>query len=93
MSDRTRSPYGTTLYGAWVSERSDDESGAITADEAPLCSAKGCRAAATVDLVWRNPRLHDTARRKHWVACAQHEQHLAEFLSRRGFLLGRGPLM
>lgn len=62
------------------------------ADAEPRCSAKGCRAAATVDLQWRNPRLHDAARVKHWLACAEHEEHLAQFLAVRGFLLGRSPL-
>ena len=62
------------------------------ADEVPRCSAKGCRAGATEDLSWRNPRLHDTGRVKHWLACPEHGDHLADFLSRRGFLLGRTPL-
>jgi hypothetical protein len=56
-----------------------------------LCSAKGCRAAATVDLVWRNPKLHDAAREKHWLACAEHEEFLAAFLARRDFLIRRSP--
>ncbi len=63
-----------------------------SSDEAPRCSAKGCRAAADTDLRWRNPSLHDTTRTKHWLACAEHADGLADFLSRRGFLLGRGPL-
>jgi hypothetical protein len=54
-----------------------------------LCSAKGCRATATVDLVWRNPTLHDAAREKHWLACPDHEDFLADFLARRGFLIRR----
>jgi hypothetical protein len=58
----------------------------------PRCSAKGCRADATVDLRWRNPRLHDAARVKHWLACDEHEEFLAGFLARRGFLLGRERL-
>lgn len=58
----------------------------------PRCSAKGCRADATVDLSWRNPSLHDAARTKHWLACDAHADQLADFLARRGFLLGRGPL-
>ena len=61
------------------------------ADEQPRCSAKGCRAAATTDLRWRNPRLHDAARVKHWLACDEHASHLADFLDRRGFLLAREP--
>jgi hypothetical protein len=56
------------------------------------CSAKGCRERATTDLGWRNPRLHDAARVKHWLACDEHADHLADFLARRGFLLTREPL-
>jgi hypothetical protein len=56
-----------------------------------LCSARGCRAPATVDLVWRNPKLHDAAREKHWLACPEHEEFLAGFLARRDFLLRRQP--
>jgi hypothetical protein len=61
-------------------------------DEAARCSAKGCRAAATVDLQWRNPKLHDQSRVKHWLACDDHADHLADFLARRQFLLDRRPL-
>jgi hypothetical protein len=63
-----------------------------TAPDTPRCSAKGCRAAATCDLQWRNPRLHDAARVKHWLACNDHADGLADFLRRRGFLLGRSRL-
>jgi len=76
-----RSRYGTTLYGAWVPDQDELR-----------CSARGCRAAATTDLTWRNPKLHDAARVKHWLACGEHADHLADFLARRGFLLGRAPL-
>ncbi|WP_375490426.1 acetone carboxylase [uncultured Jatrophihabitans sp.] len=62
------------------------------AGDEPRCSAKGCRNAATVDLSWRNPRLHDASRDKHWLACDEHADSLADFLSRRNFLLGRDPL-
>jgi hypothetical protein len=72
----------TSLYGAWVSEQ----------DSEPQCSAKGCRAAATTDLTWRNPRIHDAARVKHWLACDAHADSLADFLARRDFLLARAPL-
>jgi hypothetical protein len=61
-------------------------------DDVPRCSAKGCREPATVDLSWRNPRLHDAARVKHWLACPEHVEQLAEFLDRRGFLLGRARM-
>jgi hypothetical protein len=54
----------------------------------PRCSAKQCREAARWELRWRNPRLHDAARVKVWLACDEHREKLAEFLSVRGFLLG-----
>ena len=57
-----------------------------------LCSAKGCRQSATIDLVWRNPALHQGERVKHWLACPEHHQHLADFLGRRGFLLSQDPM-
>jgi hypothetical protein len=57
-----------------------------------LCSAKGCRATASVDLIWRNPTLHDAAREKHWLACEEHEDFLADFLARRSFLIRRAHL-
>ncbi|HZZ97749.1 MAG TPA: hypothetical protein VFE19_12060 [Jatrophihabitantaceae bacterium] len=60
--------------------------------ELPRCSAKGCRTAASVDLHWRNPKLHDAARVKHWLACGAHEDQLADFLAARGFLLERTSL-
>jgi hypothetical protein len=56
-----------------------------------VCSAKGCRAGATTDLTWRNPRIHQGSRVKHWLACDEHADSLADFLDRRGFLLSRGP--
>jgi len=57
--------------------------------ETPRCSAKGCRRSAIEDLRWRNPRLHDAGRVKHWLACPEHADQLADFLARRGFLLER----
>jgi hypothetical protein len=56
------------------------------------CSARGCTAAATTDLSWRSPRLHDRSRTKHWLACDVHADSLADFLTRRGFLLAQNPL-
>jgi hypothetical protein len=61
--------------------------------DAPRCSAKGCRAPATIDLYWRNPRLHDAARVKHWLACDDHADHLADYLAVRNFLLDRTSLV
>jgi hypothetical protein len=51
-----------------------------------LCSAKGCRATATVALRWNNPKIHDVERRKTWLACDAHEQSLSDFLAARSFL-------
>lgn len=49
------------------------------------CSARGCRAAAVWALRWNNPRIHDPDRRKVWLACEEHRQHLEQFLGRRTF--------
>jgi hypothetical protein len=50
-----------------------------------LCSAKGCRESAAWGLLWNNPKLHTPERRKVWLACDAHREHLEDFLSRRGF--------
>ena len=50
------------------------------------CSAKRCRSAAVWALEWNNPKLHDAAYRKTWLACEQHRTTLGEFLDLRGFL-------
>ncbi|MFD9974891.1 hypothetical protein ACFWZR_11410 [Streptomyces sp. NPDC059017] len=54
--------------------------------EIPVCSAKGCRAAAVWVLAWNNPKLHTPERRKTWLACEEHREHLSGFLGVRGFL-------
>ena len=51
-------------------------------------SSRGCRAAARWALRWRNPALHDPERRKVWLACDEHREHLSQFLGERGFLVG-----
>lgn len=56
------------------------------ADEAPTCSAKGCRTAAIWVLAWNNPKIHTPERRKTWLACDEHREHLSQFLGVRGFL-------
>ena len=61
-------------------------------DDAPRCSAKGCRADAVWVLVWNNPRLHVPGREKTWVACDEHRHTLSEFLDARGFLRRVDPL-
>lgn len=56
------------------------------ATEPDVCSAKGCHAAATWELLWNNPKLHTPDRRKIWLACDEHKQSLSEFLGARQFL-------
>jgi hypothetical protein len=53
---------------------------------APVCSAKGCRTPAVWVLAWNNPKLHTPDRRKTWLACEEHREHLSQFLGMRGFL-------
>ncbi|MFC4556452.1 hypothetical protein [Georgenia faecalis] len=50
------------------------------------CSAKGCTLDAVWALRWNNPRLHTADRRKTWLACDEHREHLASFLDARSFL-------
>lgn len=57
-----------------------------------VCSARGCRASATIDLRWNNPKIHLPTRRKHWLACPEHRDSLSAFLSARGFLREVVPL-
>ncbi len=51
-----------------------------------MCSAKGCREAATWAVVWNNPKVHTPEREKVWVACGEHRDSLAEHLRMRAFL-------
>jgi hypothetical protein len=57
----------------------------------PICSAKGCRAEPDYVLVWNNPKLHTPDRRKTWLACGEHREHLGQFLAVRGFLKDTVP--
>ncbi|GAA1869148.1 hypothetical protein [Myceligenerans crystallogenes] len=50
-----------------------------------ICSSKGCRAEAAWGLLWNNPKLHTPQRRKVWLACDEHREHLEQFLGARGF--------
>lgn len=59
--------------------------------EADVCSAKGCRDAATWALSWNNPKIHTDDRRKVWLACDDHKESLSGFLSARGFLRETAP--
>lgn len=49
------------------------------------CSAKGCQAEAQHQVLWNNPKIHTSDRRKIWLACDEHEESLRAFLSARGF--------
>ena len=51
-----------------------------------VCSAKGCRRPAAWAHLWNNPKLHTPERRKVWLACDDHREHLSQFLDVRGFL-------
>ncbi|MCQ4083378.1 hypothetical protein NGB36_22920 [Streptomyces sp. RB6PN25] len=62
------------------------ESAKNTADGKPICSAKGCQAAAEWVLAWNNPKIHAPERRKTWLACDEHREYLSKFLGVRGFL-------
>jgi len=58
-----------------------------------VCSARGCRAHAVWALRWNNPTLHTPERRKTWLACDEHRQHLTDFLTLRGFLRETQPVI
>ena len=51
-----------------------------------ICSAKDCQDDAVWALLWNNPKLHTPERRKTWLACEEHREHLSQFLGVRGFL-------
>lgn len=53
--------------------------------ESLICSAKGCAAQAQHAIEWNNPKIHTPERIKVWLACNDHEDHLREFLTKRGF--------
>jgi len=50
-----------------------------------VCSARGCRADASWGVLWNNPRLHTPERRKVWLACDEHREHLEQYLRVRAF--------
>ena len=47
---------------------------------------RGCRAEAAWGLLWNNPKLHTPERRKVWLACDEHREHLEQFLDVAAFL-------
>jgi hypothetical protein len=63
----------------------------VTGAETLICSAKGCREAATWRLVWNNPRIHTPDREKVWTACDEHREQLSHHLAVRSFLIRVEP--
>ena len=85
----TVAPDGAALEpdATGAAEVGDDTFDTVEAVEGPAtCSAKGCQAQAQWELLWNNPKLHTTDRRKTWLACEEHKTSLSEFLSARRFL-------
>ncbi|KXZ61449.1 hypothetical protein DEU37_1752 [Microbacterium sp. AG790] len=52
---------------------------------AAICSRTGCRAPASWQVQWRNPRIHSPERRKIWTACDDHVAYLRDYLAARDF--------
>lgn len=61
--------------------------------EPAQCSRRGCAAPAQWQLLWNNPRIHTPNRRKVWLACEQHREHLSQFLEQRSFLKDIKPFV
>lgn len=62
------------------------------AGEAAVCSRKACRARASWQLLWNNPKIHTPERRKIWLACADHREWLEDYLQTRGLWKETLPL-
>ena len=56
------------------------------------CSRNGCRNPATVNVNWRNPRLHSPERVKVWLACDEHRVFFLDYFENRGFPVSITPL-
>ncbi|HEY8295514.1 MAG TPA: acetone carboxylase [Micrococcaceae bacterium] len=57
-----------------------------------VCSRKGCRSAASTQLLWNNPKIHTPERRKVWLACGEHTEWLEDYLRTRGLWRETLPL-
>lgn len=57
-----------------------------------ICSGKGCPQTALWGLLWNNPKIHTPERRKVWLACDEHREHLEKFLGLRDFLKATVPV-
>lgn len=62
------------------------------AGTAQRCSRAGCREAASWNVNWRNPRIHDVDRVKVWLACDEHREFLSQYLTTRDFPVLVTPL-
>jgi hypothetical protein len=51
---------------------------------ATTCSRKACRADASWQQLWNNPKIHTPDRRKVWLACGEHKEWLEDYLQTRG---------
>lgn len=60
--------------------------------EVPVCSRKACRAHATTQLLWNNPKIHTAERRKIWLACTEHTDWLEDYLKSRSLWKETRPL-
>ena len=61
-------------------------------DMPPTCSRAGCTEAATWNVNWRNPRIHDEHRVKIWLACDEHRDYLRDYLAARDFPVQVTPI-
>jgi hypothetical protein len=59
---------------------------------AAMCSRKACRADASWQLLWNNPKIHTPDRRKVWLACGEHKEWLEDYLQTRGLWKETVPL-
>lgn len=57
----------------------------------PICSRAGCGQPATMQVIWRNPRIHTADRRKIWLACDEHVGYLRDYLAARAFPVAVAP--
>ncbi len=62
------------------------------ADTGAICSRKACRAQASWQLLWNNPKIHSPERRKIWLSCADHREWLEDYLQTRGLWKETVPL-
>lgn len=59
-------------------------SGSPASAPGAICARKACRAQASWQLLWNNPKIHTPERRKIWLACHEHRSWLEDYLQTRG---------